>query len=85
MTRDELVRRMSMVGLSMAAKMLKTRTSSNQTSIIISDYDDEAYEYGLADFLQKNTKWRNFDNRDAFQAFFNDDSIKPTPEYGGLC
>lgn len=85
MKAEKLITRMRAAGLDAAADILTRRLRPNQTSIIISDYDDEAYEYGLADFLQNKTHWRNHNTRDAFIAFFNDDEIYPSCEHGGLC
>jgi hypothetical protein len=85
MKAQKLIEKMESVRLLTAADILKRRLRPNQFGIIISDFDDDAYESGLADFLQNNTKWRNHQTREAFIAYFNDDEIQLSCEHGGLC
>lgn len=68
-------------GLAEAAELLGHRTTPTQKAIIIGDCDDRAYECGLADFLQNNTKWANHRNGASFIAYFRED-IVPS---GELC
>ena len=68
-----------------ADELIRRSNNCTKYAIIISDYDNTAYECGLADFLQGNTKWVNMRDRDAFRAIFNDTEIHESPDHGGLC
>ena len=70
-------------GLAEAAELLERRTTPTQKAIIIGDRDDKAYECGLADFLQNNTKWANHRNGVSFIAYFRED-IVPSGEFCDL-
>ena len=70
MKANELISKMRSEGLNTAADILEKRVKSNQTSIIISDLDNEAYNSGLASFLMDHTFYRNLDPKTALQSFF---------------
>lgn len=75
MTRQKLIDSMRNCGMTEAAELLEQRTSATQKAIVIGDHDDKAYECGLADFLQNNTKWANHRNGVSFIAYFREDIV----------
>ena len=73
MKAQELIKKMLESGMDEAASIIEKRIKNHPetTSIYISDYDDQAYNSGLADFLQNNTRWFNCPDRNGFKAIFN--------------
>jgi len=59
MHRTELINKMKDLDLRWAWNLLQIRSNEETKEIFISDFDNVAYESGLASFLQDNAKWYN--------------------------
>lgn len=81
MTTTEVINDMRFRGLDKAADELLRRSQGKDiSSITITDYDDKAYECGLAQYLQDNAKWVNHQTKNAFVVYFSKDEGAKTQD-----